>query len=183
MKRLLTLAAMVLALVFTTNEATAQEFGGLDKSPMDAASYPTSYKVSDKAIRIIYSRPQLKGRSLSELAPTGKVWRTGANEAAEITFYKDVNFGGKDIEAGTYSIFTIPGEQEWTVILNSNLNQWGAYTYDESGDVARITVPSSSDNNSLEPFSIEFKEEGDKVHMVMGWDKTRVAVPIIMDTM
>lgn len=152
----------------------------MDASPMDIAAYPSSYRVSDKAIRITYSRPQLKGRSLSDLAPAGRVWRTGANEAAEITFYKDVNFGGQDIPAGTYSLFTIPGEKEWTVILNKNLNQWGSYSYDDSADVARVTVPANMAGDSLEPFSIAFKEVEDGVHMVMGWDTLRVAVPISM---
>ena len=179
MKKLVTLTIFIFALVFTTT-TSAQKFSGLDKSPMDMAAYPTDYKVSEKAVRISYGRPQLKGRSLSELAPVGQVWRTGANEAAEITFYNDVNFGGKDITAGTYSLFTIPGEAEWTVILNKNLNQWGSYFYEEGADVARVTVPSASDSTSLEEFSIAFKEVDNGVHMVMGWDKTRVAVPITM---
>ncbi|MDO6517835.1 DUF2911 domain-containing protein [Zobellia uliginosa] len=177
MKKALFVAFMALTMTVST-DAIAQKFSGLDKSPMDMASYPTDYKISEKTVRIIYSRPQLKGRSLSELAPAGKVWRTGANEAAEITFYTDVVFGGKQIKAGSYSIFTIPGESEWTVILNKNLNQWGSYSYDESADVARVKVPSSKDSNSLEEFSIAFKEAGAGFEMVMGWDKTRVAVPI-----
>ncbi len=177
MKKLLSISLFIVAVTFF-NDLQAQKFSGLDKSPMDMASYPTDYKVSDKVVRIIYGRPQLKNRSLAELAPTGQVWRTGANEAAEITFYEDVNFGGKDMKAGTYSLFTIPGEQEWTVILNKNLNQWGSYFYDESGDVARIKVPNGSDSASLEEFSIAFKEVENGAHMVMGWDKTRVAVPI-----
>ena len=179
MKKTFTLATLMLALVLTTS-VSAQEFSGIDKSPMDMATYPTDYKVSEKAVRIIYGRPQLKGRSMEELAPTGKVWRTGANEAPEITFYKDVKFGGKDIKAGTYSLFTIPGESEWTVILNKNLNQWGSYFYDEASDVARVTVPNGSDAASLEEFSIAFKDVDGGVHLVMGWDKTRVAVPITM---
>ena len=179
MKKLFALTTLIVAMVFTT-EMKAQKFSGLDKSPMDIAAYPTDYKVADKAVRIIYSRPQLKGRSMAELAKPGEVWRTGANEAPEITFYKDVNFGGKDIKAGTYSLFTVPGANEWTVILNSKMNQWGAYFYDESADVARITVPNGSDSASLEEFSIAFKEVDGGVHMVMGWDKTRVAVPITM---
>lgn len=179
MKKTFTLAILMLALVLTTS-VSAQEFSGIDKSPMDMAAYPTDYKVSEKAVRIIYGRPQLKGRSMEELAPTGKVWRTGANEAPEITFYKDVKFGGKDIKAGTYSLFTIPGESEWTVILNKNLNQWGSYFYDEASDVARVTVPNGSDAASLEEFSIAFKDVDGGVHLVMGWDKTRVAVPITM---
>lgn len=179
MKKTFTLATIMLALVLTT-AVSAQEFSGIDKSPMDMAAYPTDYKVSEKAVRIIYGRPQLKGRSMEELAPTGKVWRTGANEAPEITFYKDVKFGGKDIKAGTYSLFTIPGESEWTVILNKNLNQWGSYFYDEASDVARVKVPNGSDAASLEEFSIAFKDVEGGVHLVMGWDKTRVAVPITM---
>jgi hypothetical protein len=179
MKKILTLTTLLFALVLTT-VVTAQEFSGMDKSPMDMAAYPTDYKISDKAMRIIYGRPQLKGRSMSELAPTGKVWRTGANEAPEITFYKDVKFGGKDIKAGTYSLFTIPGDEEWTVILNKNLNQWGSYFYDESADVARIQVPNGSDVTPMEEFSIAFKDVEGGAHMIMGWDKTRVAVPIMM---
>lgn len=181
MKKLLTLATLVFALVFST-EANAQKFSGLDKSPADIAAYPSSYKISNKVIRVTYSRPQLKGRSLAELAPAGKVWRTGANEAVEITFYQDTMFGGKTIKAGTYSLFTIPGEKEWTVILNSKLNQWGAYSYDESADIARVSGAVSSDKESLEAFSIAFDESGNggKTSMVLGWGTTRVSVPVMM---
>ncbi|AKA34340.1 DUF2911 domain-containing protein [Flagellimonas lutaonensis] len=174
MKKIYLLLTLVLALVFN-NETNAQEFSGLDKSPADIAAYPSSYRVSDKAVRVIYSRPQLKGRSLSELAPEGKVWRTGANEAPEITFYKDAKVGGQDIKAGTYSLFTIPGENEWTIILNKNLNQWGAYSYDSDADVARIKAKASSSSESLEAFSITFDNNG---NMHMGWGTTRVEVPI-----
>ncbi len=177
MKKLLTLAIMVLAMVFTTN-LSAQEFSGLDKSPADIASYPSSGRVSDKSVRVIYSRPQLKGRSMADLAPAGKVWRTGANEAVEITLYKDATVGGQAVKAGTYSLFTIPGQGEWTVILNNNLNQWGAYSYDESADVARVKAKASEGNKSLEAFSIAYKEVDGGVHMIMGWGTTRVALPI-----
>ncbi|AYN68868.1 DUF2911 domain-containing protein [Euzebyella marina] len=177
MKNLSFIAILAFAMIFTV-EATAQKFSGLDKSPMDMASYPNDYKISNKTVRVIYSRPQLKGRSLAELAPAGKVWRTGANEAAEIQFYTDATFGGKDIKAGIYSLFTVPGNGEWTVILNKNLNQWGAYSYEEGADVARVKVPSKADGSSLEEFSIAFEDAEDGANLVMGWDKTRVAVPI-----
>lgn len=173
------MAFMALAMVFST-KAIAQDFSDIDKSPMDIAAFPTSYKEADKTIRIIYSRPQLKGRSISELAPNDKVWRTGANEASEITFYKDVDFGGKDIKAGTYSLFTIPSDGDWTVALNKNLNQWGAYSYDKSADVARVTVPHETNAKPLEAFSIAFKEMDGGAEMVMGWADTRVSVPIKM---
>ena len=179
MKKLFTISLFVLSIVFSTT-TNAQEFSGLDKSPMDMASFPASYKVSEKAVRIVYGRPQLKGRSMEDLAPAGKVWRTGANEAPEITFYQDVTFGGQSVKAGTYSLFTIPGDKQWTVILNKNLNQWGAYSYEEAADVARTSVPASSADESLDAFSIAFKEVGAGAHMVMGWGTTRVEVPVTM---
>ena len=171
----LLLTALTFGFALTTQ---AQKFSGLDKSPADIATYPTSYRVADKAVKIIYSRPQLKGRSMAQLAPTGKVWRTGANESVEVTFYKDVTLGGSAIKAGTYSLFTIPGNDEWTVIINSKLNQWGAYSYDESADVARVSGAVSAGDETLEAFSIAFKENGDDIHLVLGWGTTRVSVPL-----
>jgi len=177
MKNLFVLCFFALALIST--EATAQKFSGLDKSPADIAAFPASYKEADKAVRVIYGRPQLKGRDMATLAPAGKVWRTGANEAAEITFYKDATFGGEKVAAGTYSLFTIPGEDEWTVILNKNLNQWGAYTYDSSADVVRVTSAASTGDEALEAFSMAFKEVDGGAHLVMGWGTTRVATPVM----
>lgn len=177
MKKIVFLFSLVAAFVFTT-DAQAQKFSGLDKSPMDGASYPSSYKVSDKMVKLTYSRPQLKGRSLDKLAPAGKVWRTGANESVEITFYKDATFGGKSVKAGTYALFTIPGSNEWKVILNKNLNQWGSYFYDESANVATVSGKVSEGSESLEAFSMVFEGEGNSATLHMGWGKTRVAVPV-----
>lgn len=178
MKNLLTTTFMAIALCLGMG-ANAQKFSGLDKSPADIASYPSDYKVSDKLIRVTYSRPQLKGRSISELAPAGKVWRTGANEATEITFYKDATVGGKKVNAGTYSLFTIPGEKEWTIILNKNLNQWGAFSYQEKADVLRVPAAVSKGSESLNVFSIAYNEDtGKDTDLVLGWGNTRVSVPI-----
>ena len=162
-------------LMFFSLFTFAQEFKGLDKSPMDAASFPSDYKISEKLVKVIYSRPQLNGRALNTLAENGKVWRTGANESVEITFYKDAIFGDAKIKAGTYSLFTIPGENEWVVILNSDLNTWGSYFYNEKNDKAKVTVPVTKSNESLEAFSVAFDREGT---MHMGWDNVRIAVPI-----
>ena len=182
MKKLFTIAFMALTVAFTS-QVVAQDFSGMDKSPLDNATFPSSYKVAQKEVRITYSRPQLKGRTLSELAPAGTVWRTGANEAPEITFYKDVKFGGTAIKAGTYALLTIPGEKEWTVILHSALNQWGAYTYNKATDVARISASVSTGSKSIEAFSIAFDDVKDGANMVMAWDKVRVTIPITTDKM
>lgn len=165
------------AFLFTINIATAQKFSDLDKSPMDQAAFPSSYKVADKAIKVVYSRPQLKERALSKLAPNGEVWRTGANEAPQITLYTPMMFGKTLVAPGTYSLFTIPGEKEWTIIINTATNVWGAYTYDKAQDVARITVPAVESKNTLESFSMVFEESKTGVDLYMGWGNVMVQVP------
>lgn len=181
MKKFTTISTLFFAflMVLSTN-ISAQKFSDLDKSPMDIAAYPTSYKDANKQMKIIYSRPQLKGRSLSKLAPNGKVWRTGANEAAELVLYTDYILGDKTLKAGTYSFYTIPGDAEWTIIINSDLNTWGAYYYNKKNDIARIKVPATESKKSLEAFSIALTDDGNKgVVMHLGWDKVRVAVPFV----
>lgn len=158
-------------IMLLTINVNAQKFAKLDKSPLDVAIYKTSREAPAIA-KVIYSRPQLKGRELSKLAPNNKVWRTGANEAATIMLYNDVKIGGKSVSAGEYSLFTIPNEKEWTIILNKDVNIWGAYSYNEANDVIRISAPVSS-GDSLEAFSIAF---GDG-NMHLGWDTVRVAIP------
>ncbi|WP_203257990.1 DUF2911 domain-containing protein [Hyunsoonleella ulvae] len=172
----LTTLAFSMIMLFSIN-AEAQKFPKLDKSPMDAAAFPRDYKVSDKLIKIVYSRPQLKGRALSKLAPNGKVWRTGANEAAELTLYTDMKLGENTIEAGSYTFYVIPGDEEWTAIISKDLNVWGSYFYNEKNDVARLAVPVSASDETLEAFSITFSESENGVDMHLGWGAVRVAVP------
>ena len=176
-KAILAIAIFTIALV-SSSETSAQEFKGLDKSPMDAASYPANWRNADKLVKIIYSRPQLKGRSLDKLAPKDKVWRTGANEAAEITFYKEVTFGGKKVSAGTYSLFSIPTDEDWTIILSNQKNIWGSYFYDKAEDVVRVSGKVSKLQESIEEFSIIFEGEKSEATMYMAWDKTLISLPV-----
>jgi hypothetical protein len=169
--------AMVAVVLFSSQLVISQEFRALDKSPLDAATFPSDYRVADKLVKITYSRPQLNGRLISDLAPNGKVWRTGANEACEITFYVDMKLGSNAIKAGTYTFYTIPGEKEWTAIINKDLNVWGSYFYDESKDVARLSVPVSSGDEALEAFSMVFSEADNGVTLHIGWGNMRLAVP------
>lgn len=161
----------VVALISTN--VNAQSFKGLDKSPMDQAAYPSSYKVTDKVVKVTYSRPQLKGRPVAKLAPNDAVWRTGANEAAEITFYKDMMLGKTVVPKGTYTLFTIPGEKSWTTIISKDTNVWGSYSYNEKNDVARVNSQLMSGEKSLEAFSIAFEQDGSKIAMYMGWGTVR----------
>jgi len=172
---ILSIAILIITLISST-ELTAQKFKSLDKSPMDATAFPNSYKISDKIVKVIYSRPQLNGRDLVKLAPPEKVWRTGANEAAEITFYKDVIFGGKALKAGTYSLFTIPSlEGDWTVIINRARNIWGSYYYKQDQDVIRVSGKTSKVEENIEAFSIMFEKD---MTLKMGWGNTVFSVSI-----
>lgn len=172
---ILSIAILIITLISST-ELTAQKFKSLDKSPMDATAFPNSYKISDKIVKVIYSRPQLNGRDLVKLAPPEKVWRTGANEAAEITFYKDVIFGGKALKAGTYSLFTIPSSDgDWTVIINRARNIWGSYYYKQDQDVIRVSGKTSKVEENIEAFSIMFEKD---MTLKMGWGNTVISVSI-----
>ena len=133
---------------------------------------------------IVYSRPGVKGRIIfGGIVPYGQVWRTGANQATKITFNTPVKFNGTEMPAGTYGLFTIPGENEWTVILNKNSAQWGAYQYDAKDDVARFKVePVTLSDTKLETFTIEFnhiKDESAVLNLV--WDKTVVPIRLEVD--
>ncbi|MFB9055767.1 DUF2911 domain-containing protein [Mariniflexile ostreae] len=177
MKKSNLLSSIALAcLMLLATHVTAQEFSDLDKSPMDAAAFPSSYKEANKLIKIIYSRPQLKGRALSTLVPHNKLWRTGANEAPELTLYTDMTLGNTPIKAGTYTFYVIPGEKEWTAIINKDINLSGLNGYNEANDIARFTVPVSS-GEPLEAFSIAFEETTEGLAMHLGWGTVRVAVP------
>jgi Protein of unknown function (DUF2911) len=124
---------------------------------------------------VTYGRPSKKGREVfGKLVPYGQVWRTGADEATEIMFDKDGMFGGKQIKAGTYALFTIPGKDEWTVILNSKLGEWGAFSYESNKDkdVCRFTVKPMHVNNTVEQFTIT----PDKGNLKLEWENTVVIV-------
>ena len=167
--------------------ANAQEikFPAIDKSPLDIVYYPLNIAKDKDAskkplIKIIYSRPSKNGRPIyGVLERYGKVWRTGANESTEIRFYKNVKVGDKKVKAGVYSLFTIPEKDKWTIIINKQTDKWGAYTYDQSKDVARIEVPVKASTSVIEHFSITFSEHPQGANIVMGWDRSLIEVPII----
>jgi len=175
MKKLLTLALAVAAFIVSP-QINAQEFS-VDKSPMDQAAFPKTYKESNKQIKVTYSRPQLKGRDISTLAKEGEVWRLGANEAVEVTLYKDMKLGTTAVKAGTYTMYAIPNGATWTVILNTDLNVWGAYFYKEANDVARIDLPVETAEERIEYFGMEFMPVDKGAHLVAAWGTLRVQIP------
>jgi hypothetical protein len=156
----------------------AQEFKQRSpKSPMDVART----KIGETYVKVTYCQPAMNDRTIfGELVPFGKVWRTGANEGTEITTTKDIVLGGKELEEGTYTIFTIPEKDKWTVIINKEVNQWGSYNYSEANDLFRIDVPVQAMDEALERFTIRFMKGDDNADafLVMAWEKTKVAIPV-----
>lgn len=139
---------------------------------------PASPRVTaeGKNVKVAYGQPSKKGRVVfGELQKYGKVWRVGANEATEISFTKDGTFGGKPVKAGTYTLFAIPNEKEWTLILNGDTKFWGTqYEQHKSKDVLQVNVPVKKVNDVVEKLTYRFAGND----MIIEWDQAQVAVPV-----
>jgi Protein of unknown function (DUF2911) len=132
---------------------------------------------SGQNISVRYGRPYKKGRVIfGGKEPYGKVYRCGADSATTVTFDKDAIFGGKPVKAGTYTFFVIPNEQSWTIILNSQLGQWGAFDYDKykDKDVLHVDVPVKKLDNPVEQLTISLPASA----MTIEWDDVQVSVPV-----
>lgn len=179
MKYLLFIASILIGSI--TVQAQELSFSKIDKSPLDVVIHRDN---DNQAIaRVIYSRPAKRDRAIfGNLVKYGEIWRTGANEATEIDFFKDVTINDIVIKAGAYSIYTIPGEDEWTFILNSQTNQWGT-NHDPLKDVLKVAMDSMPSPQTIEEFSISFVEQPDGLILFMGWDNTLVNIPIQIATL
>jgi hypothetical protein len=132
-------------------------------------------KIDGVETEIVYCRPSARGRKMiGEKEPYGKVWRTGANAATTIEFDKPVKIEGKSLPAGKYALFTIPNENEWTIIINKDYNQQGAYNYDEKKDVLRVNVKPKKTKQFVETFTIS----PEKDQISLKWENTEVAFKV-----
>lgn len=167
---------MCCVLISVSFAAMAQEAVVQRPSPLAMATM----KFNDTYVKITYSQPHKKGRDIfGGLVPFGQVWRTGANEATEITLTENLLVHEDTLKAGTYSVFTIPEKEQWTIIFNKNLGQWGSYNYVEKADALRVKAPVAKLKNVVyEPFTISFDQKNDKADLLMLWDETKVKVPL-----
>ncbi|MBI5690210.1 MAG: DUF2911 domain-containing protein [Verrucomicrobia bacterium] len=172
------LAALLALPALQAAEAPKLEF----PAPSPASTVKQRVGITD--IEVTYARPGMKGRKVfGGLVPYGKVWRTGANTATKITFSTAVKLNGAAVPAGTYELFTIPGEQEWTVIIHQHKSQWGSYSYDAKNDVARFTAKPIALASPIENFAIGFNDLRDSsATLYLAWEKTRVPVKLEIDT-
>lgn len=171
---------ILISILLIASAALAQQAPAL-KLPRPSPKASVMQTVGLTDITVQYSRPGVKGRQIwGALVPYDKVWRAGANEATTIQFSDEVVIGGTKLPAGLYSIHTIPGKDEWTVIFNSVAEQWGSYSYDAAKDVVRVKVkPEKADFR--EWMSFEFADlTTDAGKLVLRWEN--VAVPVTITT-
>ena len=169
---------------------TVNPYVSSDQSPMDMSYYPNDYPVlkmngtdsTSLVARVIYSRPQKKGRVIfgtgsRALREYGKAWRLGANEATEIEFFKDVIINGRKIDKGRYIIYCIPYPEKWTIILNTNLYTWGLHT-DQSKDIFKVDIPVELQAPALEEFTMVFEKATYGTNLIMAWDNVKATLRI-----
>jgi tetratricopeptide (TPR) repeat protein len=167
------------AAVFTLLTADAQQL----KTPAPSPTQTIKQDFGISSVELTYSRPSMKGRKIfGDLVPYGQLWRTGANAATRIKFADDVQIGTTTLKAGEYVVYTIPNENEWEVVFNKGVTNWGVDGYKESEDVARVKVKPIKLDESFESFTMQFMNvKPSSTDLYIAWDKTAVAVPIKTD--
>jgi hypothetical protein len=166
----------VLLFSFLPQLSFAQE--AIKPRPSPLAVVSARYK--DTYLKIVYSQPHKRERIVfGNIVPYAQVWRTGANEATEITVTRDILINHIPLKAGTYSLFTIPEKESWTIIINHDLGLWGAYNYNAKMDVLRFNVPSQLMQGAVyEPFTIMIDQKNDKAEIILAWDSVQVRIPV-----
>jgi hypothetical protein len=161
------LAILIFLTSYNLSAQTTKEVSTAKKEERPSPPMVAKNTIGDLTVTINYNAPGVKGRTIwGDLVPYNKVWRTGANEATTIEVSRDSKIDGNGLYAGKYSIFTIPGEKEWTVIINKVTDQWGAYKYDETKDAFRFKVTPEKGEFTER---LEFKVS-DKGRVTMAWE-------------
>lgn len=151
------------------------------KLPPASPSASFQQEIGSSTIKMAYSRPLVRGRKIfGELVPFGKLWRTGASDCTTISTNEDITFGDTILKAGTYSIFSIPSENQWTIIINTDTALHGDTGYDEKKDIMRFVVPAEKTDNFYETFTIELNDINSKGEgsLKIAWENTLVKIPI-----
>jgi hypothetical protein len=187
MKQFVLLAAILMGMTTARAQSTAALPQNPDTSPLDISYYPVDYpvlKIEDKVneppvARVVYSRPQKRGRKLfGDLVTYGQVWRLGANEATEIEFFRDVKIDNKQVRKGRYTLYALVNQDNWTLIFNKETDTWGAFRYDSSKDVLRTIVRVEKKSDITEAFSIAFEKAARGADLIISWDDVLVRLPI-----
>lgn len=178
MRKHFVISCTVLFLTFVALAATTQ--GQQDKSKRPSPPAKADCKFPDgKTITVNYSSPRMKGRKIyGGLVPYGEVWRAGANEATTFVTTADLTIGGKDVPAGSYTIFVVPNEDKWTLIVSKKTGEWGIPYPGEGEDLARVDMKVSPIASPVENFTISLTHDGSECKLNLDWEKTRASVEV-----
>jgi hypothetical protein len=184
MKSTLAIIVFLACALFATAQ---QKTTDLDKSPMDMTYFPANYPIlkmngkakADPYARLIYSRPLRNNRQIfGGIVKYGELWRLGANESTELEVFKNLKIGGKTITKGRYTLYCIPYETRWTIIINKDVYSWGSFTYNAKKDVARVDVPVQFTEDPADALTMYFDDTASGANLVMIWDNVKTVLPI-----
>ncbi|HEY3928371.1 MAG TPA: DUF2911 domain-containing protein [Candidatus Koribacter sp.] len=163
--------------VLAAGIAVAQ--GGNQKAPASPPGQASHSFDDQKKVSIDYSRPSARGRKImGELVPYGKVWRTGANSATTLTTDTNLTIGGTSVPSGQYTLYTLPGENGWKLIINKQTKQWGT-EYHQEQDLARVDMQVGKTKAPVEQFTISFERTGgDSAKLILEWENTSASVDV-----
>jgi hypothetical protein len=171
---------MVLTLLVLTLMISVSPLAAQDKAKRPSPPAQAQCKFSDgKTVTVDYSSPRVKGRKIfGGLVPYNEVWRAGANEATTFVTNTNLNVGGKDVPAGSYTIFAVPSPDKWTLVVSKKTGEWGVPYPGEGDDFTRNDMTASKTSAPVENFTIAFDQSGSKCTMRMEWENTRASVEV-----
>jgi len=176
MKNKLAIIAAVAAIFSIVFVAAAQQDKSKRPSPPAQAAWDLG---GGKSVTIDYSSPRVKARKIyGGVVPLDQVWRTGANEATTLTTPVDLNIGGTTVPAGTYTLFTIPSKDKWTLIISKKTGEWGTAYPGQADDLARVDMKASALSAPVENFTIAFEKSSAGATLNLDWESTRASVPV-----
>lgn len=177
-KQLLSTAMIIVAVAVGWQPVEAQV-----KLPPASSSQTVTQGLGISTVTLKYSRPNMNGREIfGGLVPYGEVWRTGANSLPLLTFDGAVTIAGTQVEAGTYGLLTIPGKDKWTVIFSKNIEQWGAYSYNQEEDLFRFDVKPERMAKPMETFTISFSDvQPQGAQLDIAWERMKISFDLVVD--
>ncbi|HKM65956.1 MAG TPA: DUF2911 domain-containing protein [Candidatus Acidoferrum sp.] len=176
MKKKLVIGGVLSVILVTALVVVAQQDKSKRPSPPAQATWDLG---GGKSMTIDYSSPRAKGRKIyGELVPFGQVWRTGANESTTLVTPVDLAIGGTTVPAGSYTIFTIPNKDKWTLIISKKTGEWGTDYPGASNDLARVDMKVSTLPSAVENFTISFEKAGMGANLNIDWETTRASVMV-----
>ena len=176
MKKMFLMGGVLSLLIVCAFVVAAQQDKAKRQSPPAQATWDLG---GGKSVTIDYSSPRAKGRKIyGELVPFGQVWRTGANEATTLVTPVDLTIGGTTVPAGTYTIFTVPNKDKWTLVISKKTGEWGTDYPGQTNDLARVDMKVSTLPSPVENFTISFEKAGNGANLNIDWETTRASVMV-----